>query len=377
MSDKLFEEILDIQDQYKSLLLSVREAKNDPHFFSLLDEVAVFWKENLKKVDLLIRHLPANRLKYFFTASTFMDIEDYEHYAFVALGAIHIFDDPLPSLIIKDQSFDLCSKSHHVTNEINRLVTDNIKVLEEGSGIILILPIRMLYDKYAANSNTDTVEDFFLGLFSDVKTFSNYMTDINSIQDIEQHLRPEIVNAIIFCPDTVDASFQERFRKARLYYNLDFAANMSDSEFFHMIVRGYLEQCHRIIMISLAYDIIPYLRDSVALFYLVLILNNLKSCNEVDFLTNQSILANIFYNQFDKGEIIESGFPAYCEMLRYIQFNQRLEVILKRYEIINEEQDIVAATIEIKNLLRTLYAEIPKLTPTPRTVDPTTTSTDV
>ena len=378
MLDTLFEEIQGIQSRYKSLLVSVKEALDEPSYFSTLDEVAVFWKENIKKVDLFLRHIPKSGMKYFFTGSTFMDVSQLEHYAFTALGAIHIFDDPLPSLIMKEQSFDLCSKSKHIALEIKRLVFDDIKIFEECSGSILILPIRMLYDNYEANSETNASDNLFLGLFSDVKTLSNYMSDISSIQDVEEHLRPEIVNVIIFNPDSEDSPFQERFRKARVYFDLDFAANKSDAELFYMIVRGYLEQSYRIIMLSLTFDIVPYLRDSVALFYLVLILNNLKSCKEVDFLTTQSIYANIFYNNFDKGEILAIGFSDYCEILKNTRFNQRIEQIFKNYECINDDQDIVAATNETDSLLRSLYSEIHnQYPPTPRTVDPNPTSADV
>ena len=95
MPDILKEQIDKLQEEYLAILKMASERINEDTYHAVVDEILVFWKKHKRVALSIATHYITPMRTLVFTGATFMDIDDLEHYPFLAIGEKHILDDPL------------------------------------------------------------------------------------------------------------------------------------------------------------------------------------------------------------------------------------------------------------------------------------------
>lgn len=176
--------IFDLQVQYKALLTRLTPNLNTQNSCSALDEINIFWYSNMDAIKIYLHYFVANTDSFIFTASTFLDIGDNEQYPFILLGKMHIVDDPLSKyseVAVKGINGKFSDK---LKEQIELTAADNIRILSEYKGRILILPLRLLSQNDETQLLFSAGEKAFLSLFNGINDFKDYFLKCNTINDI-------------------------------------------------------------------------------------------------------------------------------------------------------------------------------------------------
>lgn len=154
---------------------------------------------------------------------------------------------------------------------------DNIKILENCEKSILLLPLRLL----SQTDKTDTIitwgEKVFISLFDNIETIENYFEKCNTLSDIMSYAKTDMEKWVVFSEyDDKSLSFEKRFERT-LEYNADIIGHCkSDAEAFYVIIYGHIQQAVDVIASCLEYNCIPFVRYSVALNYILLLIESLN-----------------------------------------------------------------------------------------------------
>jgi hypothetical protein len=253
--DVLENYIFDLQKQYKELLIKLLPNLRLQNAYSSLDEINIFWYSNMDAVKMYLHYIVSNNDSYVFTASTFMDIGDKEHYPFLLLGKMHIMDDPLSKYSVV--------ASHEVPGNFNKRLkeqivltaTDNIRILEECDNKILVLPLRLLGQSDEHMLLYSAGEKAFISLFKGIKNMKDYFLKCNTWNDILKYVRKDIGDIIIFTEDDDKTkSFSERFKDAVHGLEYMFEENSTDTHKFFILVYGYIQQSVDVLMSCVEYN---------------------------------------------------------------------------------------------------------------------------
>lgn len=341
MNDLLQFKLDKLQKQYKSIL---QKACNSTDLsIDVIDEINVFWKQNKKLVYCILQNMFEPNSTYIFTAATFMDVDDLEHYPFIALGKHHILDDPICRyariINVSDGDFN-----DQMKEQIVLTINDNIKILENYNDSILILPIRYLED------DTDLIyqasEQAFLSMFNEEMDFKKYKASIVTAEDIKKAFLPDAEKSIIFSEDDDNnLPFRQRLEQYKNNTPLPFGKNASDADVFWFAMCGFLTQAFNIILMCAHYEMIPYIRYDVAFKYLLRISSNFSDVN-IEKMIFKSAVANILYQTFDKSRFERIQYHDYINALKQSNFSENVFAQLES-ENINLHNPQVAKTAKI------------------------------
>lgn len=309
-NDILVQKILVIQREYKNLLISLLPKVNSNSPYAALDEICIFWKRNVKVVQLFLKHYISGKDSYVFTAATYLDFENNEHYPFLLLGKHHILDDPLCAYLNLYGQMEPSKITDALLAQIKNSIDDNIKIIDNCFNSILILPLRIL--NQAPNDQTlyELGEDVFLSLFSDIKSISE-VTQIKSISVIQAHLRPRMEDIIVFSEkENYELPFIERFQQG-VEENPFTNTENTDGYNFCLMVYSYIQQSIDVVLSCMEYGCIPYLRYPVALHYAGLLLENMADQFDVDEMRMKMFIAHLIHEICDKDRLSHSGLPAF------------------------------------------------------------------
>ena len=327
-------EINQIQREYKDLLSNLLPILRGKRSLEALDEINLFWLKNIDVVKLYLKSEFKGTDSYVFTAATYLDIEDKEHYPFLLLGTQHVLDDPLCKYA------EICSKMSDGRNaeftykQIIKAAEDDIKIISTCEEQIIVLPLRLLNRPKEGNPLISLGEQIFLSLFPKVDSIESYFHKCSTISDIIQYGIPNLAEVIMFSEDdNRTAPLEERFRKAvdEMPYMLD--KEKSDAENFFMLVYGHLHQALDVIVSCEEYQCIPYIRYPVAINYISLIANNILHLEYIQEMCFKMSIAFIIYNLCDKDLLSQAGLKTFLVCRDRSSFGKRLYSTMEAHGI--------------------------------------------
>ena len=311
MPDILKEQIDKLQEEYLAILKMASERINEDTYHAVVDEIIVFWKKHKRVALSIATHYITPMRTLVFTGATFMDIDDLEHYPFLAIGEKHILDDPLSrNLEVVDKLTDKEAEQRFYDKALMN-IKKNIKFIEQCHPHIIILPLRYLYGNDEEVISKGAM-NAFLSMFNDnVKTLSDYR-QLKTIDEIHDSLLPGIAENIVFdSGEDKSMSLIERFNaylsNAKHVQHLKRDIN----QLFFMAVIGYLAQALNILFMCCSCQCIPYIRYEVAFKYLIKISSNFEEVPEIQEMVFKSSVAHVLYNSFDKNQYEKIDFNSF------------------------------------------------------------------
>lgn len=339
MNDILLYEVLEVQKEYKDLLVCLREVLAQNNSAPILDEIEVFWYKHRNLVKNAIRYLSKPYHTYVFTAAVILDIDDLEHYPFLCLGDYHIWDDPIFSYIRMKEKSPNEVFNKEIEEQINRTIGDNIRIISELNDYILILPIRMISEVNPDDREKASKKAFF-NLFKQPPTsISDYLKNYSSIEDIDRGIVEEIKDMIIFSEnDTTSDDFIKRFNADKEESQLPIRENASDAEIFLIRVLGYISQAIDIISNAVAYRFVPYIRYNVAFKYTLILYGAFEEIPEGELWINKLIIAHILHKTFDKESIKDICVQDYTTRIIETGFEKNLFRAIEKEKVFTEKR---------------------------------------
>ena len=325
-SNLLLSNIQILQQEYRDILVSLLPKLCSEYYaLDALDEIQLFWVRHIESVQLYLRSFFAGQDSYVFSASTYLDYDANEHIPFLLLGKQHIMDDPLNgySGMAKVMNGSVFSKG--LLEQISLTAADNIKIIDNCKGEILVLPLRLFNQTHPNEDFFRIGESVFSNLFEDIDSIRDYFEKCHSIQDIESHARDDISNLVFFCEDDNKAiPFRDRFRNALTTSFAVVDSEQSDAYNFFLLVYGSIQQAIDVIGSCLEYNCIPYIRYPVALHYISLLTENMQ---HTDFLKNlrfKMSVAYIVHHLCDTAFFNNISFEVFSAKSRIYQFDDHL-----------------------------------------------------
>lgn len=287
--------------QYKVLLTRLTPSLRTQNSYSALDEINIFWYSNMDAIKMYLHYFVVTADSFIFTASTFLDIGDNEQYPFTLLGKMHIVDDPLSKyseVAVKGIKGNFSDK---LKEQIELTAADNIRILSEYKGKILILPLRLFSENDEIQLLFSAGEKAFLSLFNGINDIKDYFLKCNTINDILNYARNDIENVIIFTEDDdQSAPFLHRFESAVKEFNYMFDQNSSDAHKFFFLVYGYIQQSFGVLMSCIEYNCTPYLRNMVSFCYFMLVSENFNDLKVLPAIRYKCCISHLIYRLCSK-----------------------------------------------------------------------------
>lgn len=323
-----------IQTEYKELLTALLPRLKGSHAPEALDEINLFWLRHIEEVQLYLKAWFPGGNSYVFTAATFMDFDDNEHLPFLLVGDKHVLDDPLSKYSEIRSKMPAGKDAEILYEQIGQTAEDNLKLLENIYGEILILPLRLLNQSNDYNSLYTVGELAFVNLFNGINSLSDYFVKCNSIDDIMSFAREDIGRLVMFSEDD-DATlpFEERFRiaLAETQYMVD--TNKPDAYNFFMLVFGCIQQAIDVVVSCVEYCCIPYIRYPVSLHYISLLSESMLDIKHMHTLRFKMCVAFIVYKLCDKDRLAEVCLEEFLKKNQEYNFNEKLFSALAVHDV--------------------------------------------
>lgn len=348
------EKLISIQADYKNLLIKVRDSFDTTSSKAVLDEINVFWFRQRRFIDLLFDSYFKPYRTYLFSAAGYINVPDNEHFPFLALGDNHVLDDPIYKIMLIQGSIDDSQFSGGIRQHMFECICDNIAVLELWPKVIYILPCSLLF-RNEFETIENGVQSSFLSMFIQDMSLKEYFQSIHTIDDIKSALHPEIERNLMFLEDDSSLNFIDRFYHYKNEVPCPQTWLSSDSKLFFFAMSGYFAQALDILYISAWYHVIPYIRFSVALYYVEMLSRNFTSIEEIMRIVFQSKISYILHNVFDYSLIENIDLQDYILRIKKYNFEKRLYDALSDYDIASRQLDANAiASITTKHLIAAL-----------------------
>lgn len=324
-SNLLMEKMHLIQIEYKTLLQKLLPKLKSKFSVTALDEINLFWYRYIDIVRLYLVSEFSGNESYVFTAATYLDYDDHEHFPFLLLGEKHVLDDPLSkySAICKDiqdpKAADL------LYEQVGKTAEDNIKIIENCEGEIFVLPLRMFNQFLTSESFFDLGERTFSSLFNDISNLKDFFAKCKTIDDVLTHGRSDMANLILFSQnDDQTKDLKSRFSDAlkENAHMLDLC--QSDAFNFFVMVYGCIQQAVDVIISCLEYSCIPFIRFPVALHYISLLTENIKEEEHVRILRYKMSIAFVLHKLVDKEQLSKICTKDFIAFKKEYKFNKKL-----------------------------------------------------
>ncbi len=324
-SNLLLNKIHLIQIEYRELLKALLPKLNNFHVQEALDEINMFWLRHIEEVQLFLKNWFIGENSYVFTAATFMDFEDREHLPFLLMGNKHVLDDPLSKYSEIICKMPDGKDAELLYKQIGTTAEDNLKLLENVSENILILPLRLLNQSNDNNLLYTVGERVFASLFNGIDNLDDYFLKCTNIEDIMKFARKDIGNIVMFSEDdNTSLPFEERFRVAleETEYMID--VNKPDSYNFFILVYGCIQQAIDIIASCVEYGCIPYIRYPVSLHYVSLLSKSMLDIEHIVELRFKMSVAFVVYQLCEKERLATVCLKKFLKKNQEYSFNDKL-----------------------------------------------------
>lgn len=307
-------------------------------------------------VQLYLKSAFGGDNSYVFTASTFLDYEDAEHFPFLLLGEKHILDDPLGKYSEMCNRMPAGQDAESLYAQIVQTAEDNIKIITNCRNYIYILPLRLLSQSQEYNSLFKIGEQVFLNLFADIESLDGYFQKCTSFDDILRYARNDIDKLVFFTEhDNKSLPLYERYQNALAGNKYFLDAKKPDSYNFFVLVFGPIQQAIDIIVSCIEYKCIPYIRYPISLHYISLILKNFSDLVDVNNIGFKMSVAYILHHICDKSKLAILGLYKFTELRDSFRFDERLFHTLAEHGINKDTFLQSSAGKVIGNVLTDFY----------------------
>jgi hypothetical protein len=274
MNNPLFEALINIQDDYLSLLKELDKFPQEEISLAMIDSINVFWYENRNIVNLVFEYLFRDRDTYCLSAATIFEIDDREQYSFFLLGDYHIFDDPIPSYLssligVKDQVY-----LNKMKGIVSKTIKDNIDILEEMKSDLVILPLR--FTSAILNQHYKELDQFaetvFCSLFTGITNIEEYKKRVVTTGDLIEHLdNHNSMSIILFDGDDPTDTWESRMQNYIEEVDYVDMSSFSIGDLFFLAVFGNIRQAVALIDMVRNFEVIPFIRSFIPLHYYILL----------------------------------------------------------------------------------------------------------
>jgi hypothetical protein len=319
MNDIVKTELISIQCEYLELLKKVK-SNLDTNWEVMIDEVNLFWFRKKRFIAFYMENYITPYNTYLFTAATFLDYNDKEHFPLVACDGMCIVDDIISTYGNMIGKIDDVKFNKTIKNQFTLCIDDNINILEKCCSYIYILPIRFLFseDNDAVSAGADGA---FLSLFNEhFDNMEDYLQKIISFEDLDRALNPDLKKSILlYNNDNVNLAFKDRIdnyiRDAD--DDMDFK-NKPMSFIFISAVYGSIAQAINVILLCTRFRIIPYLRYNVAFYYFTYFIQNpyISKIENMKEVCLRATACYLIYKNFDKDALADSDFDKFAVIVR-------------------------------------------------------------
>lgn len=353
-NDFLLTQIKKLQNEYYDFLTNALTNSAKEDFFLTLDEINLFWYSNREIVKLILNNISSEYECYIFTGASFLDIDDNEHFPFVAFGKIHIVDDPLHKFIEVPQNIKDHAYKTRLKEQIVNTIKDNIQIIEKYVDAILIFPVTLLTD-IGSEIIMNATERAFFSMFKDVTmTKERYFLEFKNIEDIISALDEDMLNTIIFDEnDDLTINIGKRFRDFLAETN-PFGDQLNEAIIFISIVSGFFAQALNILLTCAQYNMIPYIRYNVIYRYTVLLGSNFAGNKHIDIILFKMSCAHLLYQNFDKRHIVNISFDDYLKRINSMGFN---DAVFNRIL----ENDLYLKKFSAKEISKIIQSELHRI----------------
>lgn len=333
-SNLLLNKICLIQNEYKSLLALLLPKLKNSYAPEVLDEINLFWFRHMGEIQLYLKNWFSGENSYVFTADTHMGFDDNEHLPFLLMGDKLVFDDPLSKYSEIQREMPKGKTSEYLYQQIRITAEDNLKLLENVSERILILPLSISNQTSSFEYLYELGEHVFINLFKDINDLSDYFNKCSSIDDIIQYAHNNIEKLIVFSEnDDTTLPFKDRFRTAvaEMQYMVD--PNKTDSENFIIIVFGYIQQAISVIVSCVELGCFPYIRNSVSLNYILLLSESMLDIKQINMHRFKASVAFAVYQLFDYERFSAIHLDEFLKKSQKYKFSTKLFETLKKHDV--------------------------------------------
>lgn len=320
----------------------------------IIDEINLFWFANRDVVRLILQNISFDYDCYIFTGATFLDIDDFEQYPFVTFGKTHIVDDPLYKYanIISDipnENFSMRLKEQMLLS-----IKDNIKIIENYSDIIYILPVTLLSDLKSDLIKNATEQAFFSMFKDNTITLKQYFNEYKTIKDVDNALRDGISDTIIFSDDNDGYDLSSRFNSYKAQ-SFPFSEGTTDAMLFFYIVNGFFAQAFSILLMCAEYRMVAYLRYEVSFRYTILLGGNFNNNDQMQLILFKSVCAHLLYRIFDKSKVKDISLIHYLTIIEKENINNNVFETLQKNGIESHNVSFSKITNILRNELDNVY----------------------
>lgn len=319
---------MNIQLEYSELLEKLLPKLKAGCAVEALDEINIFWYRYIDVVQLYLKMIHDNDECYVFTAATYLDYEDSEHLPFLLLGEKHILDDPL------SKYSEICKDARRLNSilyeQICKTAEDNVKIIKNCGKEIIVLPLR-IFNQYTESKDFFNIgERAFASLFNGIDSIKDFFSKCRSIEDIIKYAREDIASLVLFSEeDDLSKDFKERFKIAVKTSKEYLAETKTDAYNFFMLIYGYIQQAVDVICSCVEYKCFPFIRFSVAFYYVALLSQQVKDEEFVGRLRYKMSVAHAVYMLFDKEKVVGVETKDFICRAKKINFSKNLFKILK------------------------------------------------
>ena len=211
----LLNKIYIIQQDYLTILKKYADVIDTTNIIYAINELENFWNSKRHIIEFFLNNYSNNFDTCVLACSSYLNLAQNNHYAFLSLGKKHIIDDSVINFSVSlTQSNELLATFIDV---IKKCINDNIQIIENTSLDIIILPLTFLFsDKEAVQNAADGM---FLSLFNkSLTSVEDFFREFNSFDEIEKDLKDYVKKQLFLAYDTFDKSFNQRY-KDYLYYS--------------------------------------------------------------------------------------------------------------------------------------------------------------
>lgn len=319
MNDIVKTELISIQREYLELLKKVK-SNFDANWEVVIDEVNLFWLQKKRFISFVMDNYIAPYNTFLFTAATFLDYNDKEHFPLVVCDGMCIVDDTICTYGNLIGKTDDLKFNKTIKNQLTLGIDDNISILEKCGSHIYILPIRFLFseDDGAISAGADGA---FLSLFNEhFDNIQDYLQKVISFEDLDKVLKPELKKGILlYKNDNINLAFQDRInnyiKEAGDGIDLE---NKPMSFIFLSAVYGSIAQALKVILLCTRFSVIPYLRYNVAFYYFTYFIQNpdISKIENMDEICLKTKACYLIYKNFDKEALAYSDFNKFAVTVR-------------------------------------------------------------
>lgn len=353
----LREKAISLQNYYCYILKEAVSKFSTEDLPMIVDEINLFWYANRDLVRLILNNISTDYDCYTFTGATFLDVDDLEHYPFVVLGRVHVVDDPLHKYAGIISSIHNQDFSEQLSKQMLLSIKDNIKILENYSDTIYILPVTLMSD-----TDSDLVKEAakqaFFSMFKDKSiTLKKYCNEFINIEDVKKALNDGVSKTLIFSDDNNDDDLCSRFRRHMAQAN-PFGDELNEAMLFFYTVNGFFLQAFDILLKCAEYNMIPYLRYEVTFRYTILLGNNFSNNTEMQNILFKSICTHLLYRVFDKDKIKDTDIKYFIDTINKVNFNGNLLEALNKAGVNISKPSFKKIMDVMKNELQIIYKSI-------------------